>query len=190
MPRITTIAIGAAVGVLLTAPAARAAVTVFGGDHAQDCFKAAKFGTNQNQGMRDCTTAIETEPLDRHDLAGTYVNRGVLFMNRRDYANARQDFESAIALEPTLGDAFVNRGAALIGERRFLEGVNEITRGLALGSEEPAKGYYNRAIAYEALDNETAAYYDYVKASELAPNWAAPRNELRRFTVRPAGAPR
>jgi tetratricopeptide (TPR) repeat protein len=185
MSRITRIAIGAAVVTLLAAFAAQAQVTVFGGDHAQDCYRAAKYGANQNQGMRDCTTAIETEPLDRHDLAGTYVNRGVLYMNLKAFTLAQQDFESALALEPNLGDAHLNRGAALIGERRYAEGIDEITKGLAFGSQEPAKGYYNRALAYEAMDNEQAAYFDYLKASELAPTWPAPRNELKRFTVRP-----
>lgn len=169
----------------LVAGQAAAAVTVFGGDFAQECYKAAKSGRDEINGLQACNRAIESENLSEHDLAGTYVNRGVIFMDRKAFTLARRDFEQAIALDPRMGDALVNRGGALIGEHRYAEGIADITRGLALGSEEPAKAYYNRAIAYEALDNEKAAYFDYLKASELRPNWAAPLIELKRFTVTP-----
>jgi len=187
MARITTIAISAAL-ILLTAPTAQAQMAVSDGAHARACFKAAKDGTNTDQGMIECTAAIDTERLGRLDLAGTYVNRGVLHMRLKAYALARADFDSAIALEPTLGDAHIDRGTALIGEKRYKEGIEEIRWGLVLGSQEPAKAYFNRAMAYEALDNEQAAYADLVKASELAPNWSAPRNELKHLS--PPGSPR
>jgi tetratricopeptide (TPR) repeat protein len=64
--------------------------------------------------------------------------------------------------------------------------VESITRGIGLNTEEPHKAYYNRAIAYEAIGNVRAAYDDYTRAAELAPEWAQPRTELARFTVRRA----
>ncbi len=188
MSKITITAIGAAL-TLFAASAAHAQMAVSDGAHARACFKAAKYGTNTDQGMRDCTAAIDTERLGRLDLAGTYVNRGVLHMRLKAYALARADFDSAIALEPTLGDAHVDRGTALIGELRYKEGIEEIRWGLVLGSQEPAKAYFNRAMAYEALDDDRAAYADLVKASELAPNWSAPRNELKHLSP-PPGSPK
>jgi tetratricopeptide (TPR) repeat protein len=178
---IAAIALGAS-GVA-AAGAAHAAVTVFGGSFAQDCFKAAKYGDVRSEGLDNCTRAIETEMLDKRDLAGTYVNRGVVYMEETDYNHAGADFEQALKLNPMLGEAIVNRGAVLIAQRHFQDGIDEITRGLALSPEEPEKAYYNRAIAYESVDNLKAAYYDYMKASELKPNWAAPKTELARFTV-------
>ena len=184
MSKITVFAIGAAL-TLFCASAAQAQMAVSDGAHARACFKAAKYGTNTDSGMAECTAAIDTERLGRGDLAGTYVNRGVLYMRQNAYGPAQKDFESAIGLEPTLGDAHVNLGTALIGQRRYKEGIEEIRWGLVLGSQEPAKAYFNRAMAYEALDNEQAAYADLLKAAELAPNWAAPRNELKHFPPRP-----
>ncbi len=182
MSRTLKIALGAAL-TLLAASAAHAQMAISDGAHARGCFKAAKSGVSTDQGMADCTAAIDTERLGRSDLAGTYVNRGVLYLRRQAYAQARADFDSAIALEPTLGEAHVNRGAALIGERRFAEGIEEIRWGLVLGSEEPAKAHYNRAMAYEALGDDKAAYGDLVKAADLAPNWPAPRAELQRLAA-------
>jgi tetratricopeptide (TPR) repeat protein len=170
---------------LFAGAAADAAITVQVGGFAYDCFMAAKGGRNTVEGLRACSTAINSEPLTARDLAGTYVNRGLLYMNQRAYAKAEHDFDQAIAVDPLIAEAYVNRGAALIGERRFAEGVAAITQGLNEGSLEPAKAYYNRAIGYQGLDNDQAAYDDFTKAAQLDPNWLAPRRELQRFKGRP-----
>ena len=59
----------------------------------------------------------------------------------------------------------------------------DINRGLELGVDEPAKAYYNRALAYEGLEDAKSAYYDYQKAVEINPEWSAPREQLTRFSV-------
>ena len=71
----------------------------------------------------------------------------------------------------------------LVGKRLFENGLSDINRGLELGVEEPAKAYYNRALAYEGLDNMKAAYLDYQQARAIKPNWELPQKELLRFTV-------
>ena len=48
---------------------------------------------------------------------------------------------------------------------------------------EPAKAYFNRAMAHEGMDDLKSAYLDYRKAEEIQPEWDAPRKELDRFTV-------
>lgn len=168
----------------VAAAGARAAtITVFGGDLARACFQAAKFGDVRSDANRDCTLAIETEPLSTRDLAGTYVNRGVVYMQHQAWRDAQADFETAMKLMPGLGEAIVNRGAALVAQHRYTDGIADLTRGLALSPEEPEKAYFNRALAYEGLNDEKSAYFDYLKASEIAPKWTAPRDELARFTV-------
>jgi tetratricopeptide (TPR) repeat protein len=190
MSRISRTALLAAgivsVSSLVSLNAAEAAVTVFGGDFAQACYQAARSGMSRDENIQDCNTAISTEQLQGHDLAGTYVNRGALYLAQHHWAWAHDDFQQALMIEPKLGEARVNLGAAEIGMRDNRQGVDDITAGLALGSQEPEKAYYNRALGYENLGDETHAYYDYVKASELKPDWVDPRNELVRFTVKPA----
>ena len=133
--------------------------------------------------MDACTQAISEGMLDRRDLAGTYINRGVMWMVRRNYAFARNDFQHAIDVDPALGEAWVNRGAVAIIDRRFQDGIDDISKGLTLGTEEPAKAYYNRAVAYEGIDDEKSAYLDYQQALVLKPGWDLPKQELLRFTV-------
>jgi tetratricopeptide (TPR) repeat protein len=165
---------------------AKAAVTVYGSGFAAQCFHTAKYGGDLRAGIADCARAIETEPLSDRDMAGTYINQGVLYMTLNDYVSAQRDFEEGVKLDPNLGEAFVNLGGVKIAQMHFAEGIADIDHGLALGPEEPEKAYFNRALADEGLDDVKAAYFDYSKAAELKPTWAPPRTELARFTVRPA----
>jgi tetratricopeptide (TPR) repeat protein len=163
--------------------AARASVTVIGGGLAETCSKAALSGKTGLPMEATCTEALDKETLTSRDRAGTLINRGVLKMRRLNWAGATRDFDEAVRVQPAMGEAYVNRGAVLIGEHHYAESLNDLNKGLQLGVEEPAKVYFNRALAYEGLDDEKSAYFDYQKALELSPDWAAPKSELARFHV-------
>ncbi len=176
---IATIAIAA----LAVATAAEGAVTVIGGGLAEACSDAAVNGENDARYDAVCTMALDTEFMKPRDRAGTYVNRGVLKLRRASYQDATRDFNQAVRLQPEMGEAYVNRGAAAIGQKRYADSLSDINRALELGVSEPEKAYYNRALAHEGLDDPKAAYFDYQKAIEIAPEWTAPREQLTRFTV-------
>ena len=189
MRRVTGIggAVGCALGLTLALVAARSAhaqvATVFG-DQARDCYIAAKFGDLKGKGIEDCTGAM-VSGMSNHDVGGLLVNRGVIQLGYERFTLAIDDFNDAIKRDPTIGDAFVNRGAAEIGLHKFDIGRDDIDHGLKLGADEPQKAYYNRGLADEYLGDETAAYHDYTKASEIDPQWIWPKHELARFTVTP-----
>ncbi len=180
-PLMLSFAAGAAA--LAFAAPAGAAVTVLGGDMAHQCSLAAIQGDTGALAEAKCTQALDGELLSLRDRAGTFVNRGVLKLRRKEFAAAQNDFDLAIKTEPTMGEAYVNRGAAAVGSRRYAQGVADINKALRLGVEEPEKAYYNRALAYEGLDDMKAAYFDYQRALELKPDWDQPKKELSRFTV-------
>ncbi len=171
----------------LFAGQARAAVSVLGGGLANECSLAARDGQANSQTLSICTEALETEALAPRERAGTFVNRGVIKLRMRSFESARQDFDQAIREDAQMGDAYVNRGAAMIGLKRYGEGVADIDRGIALGAEEPEKAWYNRGLAHEKLDDMKSAYFDYRKALDLKPGWDLPQKELQRFTVTSAG---
>lgn len=172
----------------LLAGSAHAAVTVMGGGPGAVCSTAAFAGDASDASLLACDQAV-MEAVPEYK-AGAHVNRGILLLRRRQFEAARADFQEAERLKPGFGEAIVNRGAAFIAERRYMEGLIEIDRGLALGPEEPEKAYYNRAIANEGLDDKEAAYLDYRKALELSPQWQAPLQQLQRLSkvVAPMGA--
>lgn len=163
--------------------ASQAAVTVIGGGMAHACSEAALDGLSALKYEAICTMALDSELLSLRDRAGTYVNRGVLKLRRKEFASAQFDFNRAIETKPDLGDAYVNRGAAAVGAKRYADGLADLNKALELGVDEPEKVYYNRALAFEGLDDLKAAYFDYKKAVELKPGWEMPAKELARFTV-------
>lgn len=166
------------------APASSAAF-VLGGGLASACSRMAVEGRSDEYSLNTCNYALETETMGKRDRAATLVNRGVIQLRRKQYDRANRDFDQAIRLAPAMGEAFVNRGAALLAQRRWQEGMADIDKGLALDPDEPEKAYFNRALAWEALDDMEAAWRDYSKALALKPDWEAPRKELARFTVTP-----
>lgn len=183
MSRIHLFLAAAALSGLAATAAHSQAVTVLGGGMARLCSYAALAGHDDPAAEANCTTALSTEALSPLDRAGTLVNRGVMKLRRKEFAGASADFDRALQAKPDLGEAFLNRGAAALGARRFADSLSDLGRAIELGVQEPEKAYYNRALAYEGLDNLKAAYFDYQKAVELKPEWDAPKNELARFTV-------
>lgn len=182
MSKILTAA-AAAASVLLVAGSASGAVVVVGTSMAAGCSKAAFAGSKDRKALETCSRAIDEEALGGRNFAGTLVNRGVIYMNRGDSRSAMADFEQATAVDPTLGEAFVNRGSVHIAEGRFRQGLEDTERGMALGLNQPERGYFNRGMAREWLEDQKGAYLDYRKAAELAPKWSLPREQLARFTV-------
>jgi len=172
-----------AILVWAAAGAAQAAVTVLGGDFANACSRAAVVGESDLRFEALCNDALDYELLNAHDRAGTFVNRGVMRMRRLSYEDAKRDFDVAVKLQNNMGEAYVNRGAANIGLRRFAESLPDLDKAIELGTDEMEKAYFNRALAHEGVGDVKKAYFDYLKASELSPDWPAPKDELVRFSV-------
>lgn len=184
MPHAFPVAALSAVVLLAGTSPVAGSTLVIGGGLAHECSDAAMKGRSDDRAVLACTSALELENLSFRDRARTYVNRGVLQMRQHQFAAARADFDEASSIDPNLGEAYVNRGATFVGEERYREGVEQIDRGLALGVKDPERAWYNRALANEGLGDLRAAYRDYSKAAELNPEWAAPKSELARFTVK------
>lgn len=131
-----------------------------------------------------CTRAIENEALTPDQLAGIYNNRGVLLFKQGRLEEALRDFEQALDVQESLATAHINHGYTLVALQRWADSIMAFDRGIALGPPDPAKAHFNRAIAHEELGHVREAYQDYLKASELSPEWNEPKQELERFTVR------
>ena len=184
----TLAVLGAMVGLGAAAPESASTTMLFGANtSAVACAQHARTASVTYMGMlaaiAPCTAAIETEPLTLRQVAATYANRGVILLNADIVADAEVDFQKAITIDPRLGEAYVNRGAALVLMRQDAAAVTEIDKGLALGALEPERAYFNRAIALENLGNVKGAYEAFQKAASLKPDWPAPQAELARFTV-------
>jgi tetratricopeptide (TPR) repeat protein len=159
---------------------------ISGDQHAMACQSAAKIGDFHGTGVDECTQAMGSPLLHEHDLAATLNDRGAVRMQHRQFDLAITDFDAALKTDPNIANIYINRGGALIALKRYAEAIADIDHGLSLGPDQPEKAWFNRAIADEHMKDLKAAYQDYLKASELNPNWAAPKSELARFSAAPA----
>ena len=188
--RIQTLLFGAALfGLAATAAQAQTIVTI-GSGRAHDCFIHAKTGDRLREGVTTCNAALTYDPLDKKDRAGTYDNRGILFDMLGRTEEAAADFHAAIALDPGLGDAYVNLGAVMIKRGQHAEAIDNINKGIGLGMSFLHIGYYDRAVAEQMLGRYKEAYYDYKKVLEIEPDFKMASERLKDFTVTRTPAPK
>ncbi|MDP1556858.1 MAG: tetratricopeptide repeat protein [Hyphomonas sp.] len=173
---------GAAAAAL--APFASAQVTVIGGGIARDCYEAVKYSLGRPADAEAlCTRAIQLEALNLSNKAATYTNRGVLRMRQGNYDAALSDYAASKKMKPGTGATWLNEGAAYIFKKDFNSALVSLDKAIELNSEDLYAAYYNRAIARENTGDVEGAYYDFVKAKELNPEFAAIDRQLARFTV-------
>jgi tetratricopeptide (TPR) repeat protein len=159
-------------------------IVVYGGGPAQDCYLAASQGRQERSSIALCDLALNHDFLTSEDRAATFINRGTLYLRRGADARALHDFDSALSLDPNLPEAHVMRGIALVQLARYAEAIDTLTAALAMNPHAPARAYFYRGAANEEVGNTRAAYADYQRAADLAPDWSSPRTELARFVVR------
>jgi tetratricopeptide (TPR) repeat protein len=173
----------AGLGLLVMGSSVNAAVSVFGTGLSQSCFQAAEFGGSAKDGITACTVALDEEGLSAHDRAATMINRGILYGRVDDAAAALEDYNNGLAIDATLGEGYVDRGAAEIVLKDYDAALTDISKGIELHAQKPEIAYYDRAIVNEALGNVRDAYEDYKKAVELQPDFPLANEQLMRFKV-------
>jgi tetratricopeptide (TPR) repeat protein len=167
----------------LALPAGAQIIVSTSSGRAHDCFIFAKAGVKAREGVQICDAALKIDPLNIRDKAATYGNRGVLLNLTDQWERAEADFKTAIRLDPTLGDPYVNLGSMLIRKKQFQEAIDQINKGLELGMSFPHIGYYDRALAYDYLGRFKEAYFDYKKTLEYEPGFTRASDRLKDFTV-------
>lgn len=164
-----------------------AAATVASRDDARQCYLATLSdltAANYLQGLADCDRAIADQTGDSDLRAGLLVNRSDIKLKMQDFEGAVADADAGITLEPELSTAYLNRGAGLIGLKRYREALAALEKAIALNKGEKLEiAYFNRGLARDYLGDLQAAYFDYKKATEIDPDFAPAKVQLERFTV-------
>ncbi|GLQ21860.1 tetratricopeptide repeat protein [Algimonas porphyrae] len=172
-----------AASILLLAVPASAQVIVVGPGKAQTCFQFAKTGnTGTKNALKSCDEALD-DKLMKRDVAATHVNRGVLLMRKGETDRAVADYKVAIDMYPDLAEAHINHGVALFHDGRFDAAVKAYSTALSLDTDKQAAALFNRALAYERMEDYRAAYFDLKSALEIKPDWDLAEEALTRFTV-------
>jgi tetratricopeptide (TPR) repeat protein len=183
----TMILATAAFALLGTAPASAAptgaAVIRVGGSSAETCYHAAAARDSSEPALTECNFAINQDVIPYDDLVATFVNRGILKLVQADYRSAEADFNQAMTMAPNQAEAWLNKGIARYQQGDYKAAREMFTRALELRTNYRALAYFGRALAAEDSGDVRGAYADLRMASQLAPKWAAPREELKRFKV-------
>lgn len=155
---------------------------VLGGGYAQDCYFAVKRGASSRVAKSICDRALAEENLTTRDTAATLVNRGIIALRDRDGDRALIDFNAALALNPALSAAFLNRAGAFLLLGRWLEAKVDSDTALGIGLKEDAwAAHFNRGVALENLGQVADAFASFQRAAALAPTQEVVLTELARF---------
>lgn len=97
-----------------------------------------------------------------------FLNRGLEKLERRNYEGALQDFNQALALDPSHENTRISRGDLLLQKREYQKAIEDYTQAL---EQNPtfAYTYLSRGQAYEALGKHQEAISDYTQALEIYP---------------------
>lgn len=177
-----------AAAALLIPGAANASSLVIGSGLARMCFEAADKERASKATLDICDRALTEEALSFDDQVATYVNRGILRARMSDWVGATADYDRAIRLNPAESDAYLNKAALVLKVQRDWRQARDLF-GAALErrTRRPELAHYGRAISHELGGDYASALADYRKASELAPAWDVPKQEMTRFSVRRPG---
>jgi tetratricopeptide (TPR) repeat protein len=177
--------------ILITVPigAAGQAITIIGsGGDARNCSmaanNAAKFGFVSREDLDTCTRALEYGRLKRSDLAGTYVNRGIVQTALGRHQDAFSDYHHAMELQLGLPEAYVGRGNIYFLAGKYDRAIEDYTRALDLNIGRDYIAHLNRGMAYEKVGNYDDAEANYRRALELQPEWQLALDKLNRLLAK------
>lgn len=169
---------------LALASSASAQLIVHGTGPAQACYISAKTGNpGKTAAIRECELALEELALTRKDRAATHVNLGVLLMRKGNNEKAQIQYKHAIELSPKIPEAYINHGASLIYTGNYQAAIAAINTAIELGTEKMPEALFNRAMAYDRVQNYKSAYKDLKQALVLKPDWPIAIEALENYQV-------
>lgn len=179
-----TLLFGSSISLMFLASpvAAQQLQSQIGGNSAHSCFEAATAGRHDGGALSDCNNALE-QALLPSDRAGTFVNRGIMFMRAGREDLAMRDYDAAIGLDPLQAEAFLNKAVTMVNTGHGSTAADLADQALQLHTQKPALAYYVRGLAHEEQGNVQAAYADLRNAASLDPKWSEPTEQLKRYRV-------
>jgi tetratricopeptide (TPR) repeat protein len=159
--------------------------TIIGGESlAAECFAASQAavlnGTSNRIHLDVCTRAIKDVHLSTENLAGSYVNRGVIYMAIKRPDDALKDINRALGIDGNTAEAYLNRGNIWFATGEITKAVVDYDLAIKLGVQKVHVAHLNRGIARESLGYLSAAQRDYQAALEAQPEWSEALSRLDR----------
>jgi len=156
---------------------AQVAITTFGSTDASQCYEDAR-----NQFTNDessCDRALKNKrQLSTKDYLGTLVNRGIIRNRNSNLNGAISDFNSALALNDRLAEAYLNRGNSYFFASRFDDALADYNRAIEFDVRDKAAAWYNIGLVHIARESSDDARAAFEMALEENPNFNLARIKL------------
>ena len=140
------------------------------------CNKGADEATTVDQKWEEYERAIEhyKKAIElKSDFPEAYMNRGVVYAEKRDFDRAIEDYNMAITLNPNYAEYYNNRGLAYNGKRDFDRAIEDFDMAIKL-KPDYAEPYNDRGLAYNGKRDFDRAIEDFDMAIKLDPDSAKP----------------
>lgn len=140
---------------------------------AEQCLDSA--WKSPDEGIQDCTKAINTNLLTGYLLVHSLDSRGWAYRRKGDYDDAIQDYDRAIQLKPDYAEAFNGRGLAFYGKKEYDRAIQDYTQAIRT-KPDYAEAFDNRGLACAAASegscDSSKAIADFDEAIKLNPYFA------------------
>ncbi|MEZ5897040.1 MAG: tetratricopeptide repeat protein [Parvularculaceae bacterium] len=162
--------------------AAQMAITTFGATDAVQCYENARDDFSSDAGP--CDRALDDATLTRRDRMRTRVNRGVIYNRTGDLAAAVEDFDDALAMDDTAGEAWLNRGNSYFLMGDFDQALADYETALENDVSQPWSAWYNVGLVYLRRGESDKARAAFEKSLQLNPGFAPSQAKLDEISVR------
>lgn len=177
-----TLAAGVA-ALIIPLTSASSAVFSVGGPLSRLCYEAALSQDDRASAIDGCSRALNEEPLTTVERAATLVNRGIVEMTRNQDSAADSDFDAALALNPSLPDAWLNKGFLRIRQGDGRGALPLLQQGIDRKPDRQALAIFARGVAYQQIGQYRSAYADLRMAHQLEPDWSLPSEFLSHYRI-------
>jgi len=132
-------------------------------DAYREKIEGAVFDKQWDELMNLCDQAIKEIPY--WDWA--YYRRSTAWGHKKDFSKVILDCNKAIGFNPTLADAYYNRGTARFFLGKYMEACDDYQKSIDLNYIKKADAYFNRGLCFQKLDHKKKAYREFLKAKEM-----------------------
>jgi tetratricopeptide (TPR) repeat protein len=161
-------------------PAVAASSTI-GSTAAVRCHQESLFPLS-DQGIRYCNDAISRGELNRHDLAATYTNRGIIYSKNGKFKRALKDHNRAVQINPNLPQIYINRGNVFYHIHEYEDAITEFDKAIATGGGPVSVTFHNKALALIKLHRISEAKEALKMALEANPDSKRIQDRLSEIT--------
>lgn len=151
---------------------------------AQDCAASMAGPAKTTPSLkRLCETAADDPLLSRADKAATLANAGIASLRLGAFDAALDRLEEARHLDPSNGDIAISLGATLIRLDRAKDAVGVLSDLGRISPDNMHLAYYNRGLAYWALEDAENAYRDFYASAAIRPDFKPAGEALSHFEI-------